>query len=158
MSVADVLTSIAPGLTSLAVGTGSALLPLINAEAYVIAAATRLDHLQLIVVVLAVALGQTAGKLAYFEGGRRGATRFEKYVHPTAPHRWTARVTKLLTSTRSGIPLVLTSAVVGLPPLAVVSVSAGAAGQPRWHFALACALGRSVRFAAVALPLSYAVA
>ena len=48
--------------------------------------------------------------------------------------------------------MVLASASVGLPPLAVVSLAAGAAGQRRWEFAGACLVGRVIRFAALVLP------
>ena len=49
--------------------------------------------------------------------------------------------------------VVLAAASVGVPPLAVVSVAAGAAGQRRRVFAPLCLLGRTVRFTVVVLPL-----
>ncbi len=151
-----VLAVAAPCLVSVGVGAGSALVPLINAEAYVLAAALRLARPQLVLVVLALALGQTAGKVAFFEAARRGSTWFDRHRRPEKDHRWARRIQGALASSRTGVPLVLTSAVVGLPPLAVVSLAAGAAGQVRWHFALACLVGRSVRFTAVGFSLAYA--
>lgn len=158
MNGGPLLAAAAPGLMSLGVGAGSALMPLINAEAYVLAAVLRLERPQLVVVVLAVALGQTAGKLLLFQAARHGTTRFEKHRRPSTTHRWTRRITRALASTRTGVPLVLTSAAVGLPPLAIVSLAAGAAGQVTWHFTLACLLGRTLRFAVICISLAYAVA
>ncbi len=157
MSVATAMAAATPCLVSVGVGAGSALLPLINAEAYVLAAATRMHGPQLAIDVLAVAVGQTAGKLVLFEGARRGTAHVRKPRRSTDGRQWTERARQALASTRTGIPLVLTSAAVGLPPLAVVSIAAGAAGQRRWHFTVTCLLGRAARFAALALPMAYAI-
>ncbi len=72
--------------------------------------------------------------------------------------RWTSRIVRALGSRRTGDPLVLASAVLGVPPLAAVSLAAGAAGQRRWEFGLLCLLGRTVRFGALALPAAWALA
>lgn len=135
----------------LGVGTGlaSALVPLVNAEAYAVAAAGRVPQVLLPLLVLALAAGQTAGKLVLFESARRGVGRLAR--RHRSP-RWTARVTDRLRSDRTGAPLVLAAAAVGLPPLAVVSLAAGAAGQRRWLFGVLCLVGRTARFAAIALP------
>lgn len=61
-----------------------------------------------------------------------------------------------LRSRRAGPVVVLASAGLGLPPLAVVSMAAGAAGQRRLVFGVACLAGRTARFAALAAPLVWA--
>ena len=61
-------------LAGAAVGLGSALVPLLNAEVYAVATAGTHPALALAVVV-ALACGQTAGKLALFEAARRGSGR-----------------------------------------------------------------------------------
>jgi len=144
------MTGILTVLLALATGTASALLPFVNAEVYAVAAGGRSSPDFAVLVVAALALGQTAGKLALFEAARRGRSR----ARP--PGRWTERATRALRSRRTGHPVVLASAALGLPPLLVVSLAAGASGQRRWEFALLCLVGRTARFAALALPAAWA--
>lgn len=140
-------------------GFGSALLPLINAEAYVLlVSAHRPTPALLALTVLGLAAGQTLGKVLLFESGRRA--RLPNWLRgrrkPREPSpRW-ARVSELMRRPRTGVPLVLASAAVGLPPLAVVSVVAGASGQRRATFAALCFAGRLMRFAVLAAPLTLA--
>ena len=108
---------------ALAMGVGSALLPLINAEAYALVTAAGATSLTVAAVVVALSVGQTMGKVVLFETARRGSGR----LAPRA-NRWTERVGGWLRSDRTGPPVVLAAAVVGIPPLAIVSVVAGAAG------------------------------
>ena len=148
------------GLLALAVGAASALLPVVNAEAYALVAATRAHVAVAIGLVVALAVGQTAGKLLLFEAARRGtgrlATRFARPGEGRAA-RWTGRVRGLMTRRRTGLPTVLASAALGLPPLAVVSLAAGASDQRRWEFGALCLAGRTARFAALTLPAVYAL-
>ena len=138
------------------VGLGSALVPLVNAEVYAVATAGRTHPVVAVAVVVALACGQTAGKLALFEAARRGSGRLLR--RRKAPSgRWAGRITRALGSRRTGNPLVLASAVLGLPPLAAVSLAAGASGQRRWEFGLICLVGRTVRFGALALPAAWAL-
>lgn len=133
-------------LSTLGVGAASALVPLVNAEAYALVAATRSHAWLAILVVLALAVGQTAGKLVLFESARRGASRWASTLSGS---RWAGRV--------AGPPVVLASAVVGLPPLAVTSLASGAAGQCRWLFAALVLVGRTARFAVLVLPVAWAL-
>lgn len=133
-------------LGALGTGVASALVPVVNAEAYAVVAATRSHAWLAVVLVLALAAGQTAGKLVLFESARRGATRWAAKLTES---RWAGRAT--------GPPVVLLSAVVGLPPLAIVSLASGAAGQRRWLFGVLCLVGRTARFAVLALPVVWAV-
>jgi len=133
-------------LGALGTGAASALLPLVNAEAYAILAATRSHAWLAVVLVIALAVGQTAGKLVLFESARRGAGRWAAKL---ADSRWAGRAT--------GPAVVLGSATLGLPPLAIVSLAAGAAGQRRWTFGALCLVGRTARFAVLVLPVAFAV-
>jgi len=142
-------------LVGAAVGLGSALVPLLNAEVYAVATAGTHPALAL-AVVLALACGQTVGKLALFEAARRGSGRLRR-GRTAPPGRWSARISGALASRRTGVPLVLASAVLGLPPLAAVSLAAGASGQRRWEFGLVCLVGRTARFAVLALPAAWAL-
>ena len=144
-----------------AVGAASALLPVVNAEAYALLAAVRTRGAEAIAVVLALAAGQTTGKLVLFEAARRGSGRLHARLCRRGEGRavrWRDRVCGLMTRRRTGLPTVLASAAVGLPPLALVSLVAGASEQRRWEFGTVCLLGRSARFAALTLPTVYALA
>lgn len=145
---------------ALCFGIGSALFPVLNAEAYALITASRSGVAVTVLVALALAVGQTLGKLGLFEGSRRGSHRLlSRRVRREreALDRWLARIEKHLTQRRTGVPLVLASASLGLPPLAVVSLAAGAAGQDRTDFVTACLIGRAARFLVLALPLTLAI-
>lgn len=139
-------------------GVGSAFVPLLNAEAYVAAAVAGSPGL-IIPIVIALTMGQTAGKLALFEAARRGSHRFHSSSRFKAltSGRWATRIQNALREPRTALPMVFISAGLGLPPLAVVSVAAGAAGQSRRGFALMCLAGRALRFTALATPIALAV-
>ncbi len=137
------------------VGVVSALLPLVNAEAYVLIAAARTSAALTLGVAIALAVGQTVGKLVLFETARRGTGRLHARLSRHGGgrvERWRGRVCVLMTRRRTGLPTVLASATVGLPPLALVSLVAGASAQKRCEFGAVCLIGRTARFAALALP------
>ncbi len=142
------------------IGVVSALIPLVNAEAYAVLAATRTRPAAVGAVVVALAAGQTVGKLVLFEAARRGSgplhARLARKGEGRAA-RWHGRVCGLMTRRRTGLPTVLVSAAVGLPPLALVSLVAGASRQRRWEFGAVCLVGRAARFAILVLPVAYAV-
>lgn len=145
-------------LLGLAFGFGSALVPLFNAEAYAVASVAANPWL-VVPIIIALATGQTAGKLVIFETARRGSTRFKATprLQALSSGRWASRIQRALQRPRTALPMVLTSAGLGLPPLALVSVAAGAAGQPRRGFALMCFTGRTLRFTALAAPVTFAL-
>ncbi len=106
-------------------------------------------------VALAMAVGQTTGKLLWFEAARRGTGRLHGELSRHGEgrvERWRGRVCGLLTRRRTGLPTVLASAAVGLPPLALVSLVAGASEQKRCEFGVLRLVGRTARFAALASP------
>ncbi|HSX65902.1 hypothetical protein [Nocardioides sp.] len=144
-------------------GFGSAIVPILNAEAYAVVSGTREPVAVAAFVALALALGQTTGKLLLFEAARRGSARLARLARfaRRARHgsnRWTERVRGVLDRPRTGVPLVLVSSSVGLPPLAVVALAAGASAQTRVAFGIACFVGRLARFAVVAVPTAWALA
>lgn len=166
-------------LGALALGTASALVPVVNAEVVAIGAAATSTVPLAVVVAVALAVGQTAGKLVIFSAARRGGTRRRRTravavpaIHqPTAPprrttqdrllsavgRRWTTaprRALGLLDSRWRGCGVVLLSASVGLPPLALVSVGCGLARTRRSDFAAFCLAGRSIRFLSLTVPLA----
>ncbi|MCG5460504.1 VTT domain-containing protein [Micromonospora sp. NPDC053740] len=152
------MSSLAEAVVALGYGVASALVPVVNAEAYAVVAGQRAGHA--LVAVVALALGQTAGKLLLFESARRGSGRLARTVAKRGKSgraaaraaRWTEPIRRWLSRRRTALPTVLASAAVGVPPLAVVSLAAGTAGLRRWEFAVACLSGRVIRFALLLLP------
>ncbi|MBQ0993056.1 hypothetical protein KBX08_23565 [Micromonospora sp. H61] len=153
------MSSLAEAVVALGYGVASALVPIVNAEAYAVVAGQRGGHA--LVAVVALALGQTAGKLLLFESARRGSGRLAQKVAKRGKPgraaaraaRWTEPIRRWLSRRRTALPTVLASAAVGVPPLAVVSLAAGTAGLRRWEFAVACLSGRVIRFAVLVLPV-----
>ena len=144
---------------ALVYGAVSALVPVVNAEAYALVLAGRTNPAVAVAVVLALAAGQTVGKLVLFEAAKRGSGRLERRFanrREGRAARWADRIRDSLRSRRTGLPMVLASAALGVPPLAAVSLAAGAAGQRRWEFGALCLVGRTARFALLVLPVVYA--
>jgi len=144
---------------SLLAGLASALLPFVNAEALA-AGTSRANRDLMPLVVVALAAGQTIGKLVLFEAARRSATRLAGRPHrdPIRLQRITRFASRHVTSARaasSRLPVVALSALTGLPPLAVVAVAAGTTRTNRTGFAAACFVGRTFRFALIAYGLTF---
>ena len=150
------MSGLLAALVAVAVGLGSALVPVLNAEVYAVATAGAMHPALVPVLVMALAFGQTAGKVVLFEAARRGSARLRRH-RSRPPGRWATGISGALSSRRGGNSLVLASAAFGMPPLAAVSLAAGASGLRRWDFALLCLVGRTARFAALALPVAWAL-
>jgi membrane protein YqaA with SNARE-associated domain len=148
-------------LTSIGFGIVSAIVPVVNAEAYVIASQWS-AVMGPIPIAIGIAIGQTIGKLVLFFGVREGKElRFVKHrreiqkQRPVGPTRakFRAAMTKLLDlvgQERWGLPIVLVAAIVGFPPLYAVALLAGATTmRPLW-FGLTVFVGRLCRFLLVA--------
>src|SRR4029450_12015190 len=110
-------------LTSIGFGTVSAIIPIVNAEAYVIASQMS-AVMGPIPIAIGIAIGQTVGKLLLFFGVRRGKelsfvkhrqeVRKQRPVGPTRA-RFRAAMAKLLDlvgQERWGLPIVLVAAIV----------------------------------------------
>jgi len=131
----------------------TALVPLGPPEAYVLlyCASGHAAPQWALVVVLVAAAGQMAGKLVVFQLVRSSTRkpsrlmrrlRLDGLIRRAADHG--------LQHPRHLAGLVITSALVGLPPLTVVSPIAGAAGMRRRIFFLCGFLGRLARFSVLA--------
>lgn len=142
--------------STLGVGFVSALVPLINLELYLLGllATTAPEHTWL--VALAAAVGQTAGKLVYFESARLAA-RWPRLRRVLARRRGGAgqarppgRVARWVHSIADSQPtvaaVVAVSAVVGIPPLLAAAGVAGTTRLRTWLFVVVCLLGRWLRF------------
>jgi membrane protein YqaA with SNARE-associated domain len=145
-------------LSTLAVGFGSALLPAIPVEPYLVGLVVTTGSAP-VLLGLAAAVGQTAGKLLIFlsvRGAVRSAWLRRLLARradrpPSALGSAGARLAAALDRPLLALPVVLLSAVVGFPPLLLTSAYAGRTRMPASWFALTCLLGRSVRFVAIAL-------
>ena len=161
----DVLLEVSGGVIA---GFASAFVPVINAEAVVGAASLTGSLTYLIMASILVAAGQTLGKLVFFEAGRSGRSRLRgrqpRRLDDRGPcrqpnSRLQNRKQQLLQAMRGRSKtngVVLIAATVGLPPLAIVSVAAGAIPGSRRDFAACCFLGRAIRFTVVGLTVAWA--
>lgn len=171
----DLLATLASIVTAFGVGVASALIPVVNAELAVSTAGLTLSVWLALAVSVAVAVGQTLGKIILFEAARKAAqlktakkqlqlqTAEDHLVESEAdqtatahkPNKptpeWQRRLIKRLDGRWQTNGVVLLSAGLGLPPLAVVSIVAGAVQSRRLDFAACCLTGRTVRFLAVTL-------
>jgi membrane protein YqaA with SNARE-associated domain len=148
-------------LTSIGFGTVSAIVPIVNAEAYVIASQMS-AVMGPIPIAIGIAIGQTIGKLVLFFGVREGKElsfikhrreiRKQRPVGPTRA-RFRAAMAKLLDlvgQERWGLPIVLVAAIIGFPPLYAVALLAGATTMSPVWFGLTVLVGRLFRFLLVA--------
>jgi len=148
-------------LSTLLVAFASAFVPAIPIEPY-LAGAVLTTSASGLFLGIAAGVGQTAGKALIFLG-TRGAVRSawlrswlarrRKGRAGTGTGRFARagrRLLDLLDQRWFAVPVVLLSAVVGLPPLLLVSVYAARTRMGVLTFAAVCLVGRSARFVAVA--------
>ena len=136
----------------------SALIPVINIEAILAVAVTQ-EPKHAPALVLAAAIGQMIGKIAWYWGGREidRAPWVHKHLAKPKPKatldKWHAR--------SEGRPwftagLLFVSAFAGFPPYAVTAVLAGVLRVPFWIFFTTGLVGPALRFAVVAAGASTA--
>lgn len=148
-------------LTSVAYGVVSAIVPVINAEVYVLVSQVSAVA-GVVPVAVGVGVGQTIGKCLLFYGVRRGRQfRFVREHRARASTRERSRfgqrvhdaiqaLLRLVGTKRWGLPITLLAAVVGFPPLYAVALLAGATTMKLRYFALVVLVGRVTRFLLVA--------
>ena len=160
----DVLATVGGVLLSAGTGLLSALVPLVNAEVYALAVGATASPLVAVLCAMALAVGQTGGKWVWYVSGRKGVEMRKRSLRTRPAHEAgveaevkagrLAVLTRRLHDRRSSAGIVLLSGSVGLPPLALVSVAAGATRMRLQDFLLCCLAGRTVRFGVMLLPLS----
>ncbi|WP_148256802.1 hypothetical protein [Kribbella flavida] len=145
-------------------GIGSAVVPVLNAEAYVLGVGVS-GALDPVVAAVGVSVGQTIGKVAMFLAVRhRPGYTAKKSKEPKQvdlDSRWgrfvqwnrdvSKRLLDALSDRRWGIPVTLLSASVGIPPLYGVALIAGASRMGVLTFSLSVLAGRLARFVTLAL-------
>jgi membrane protein YqaA with SNARE-associated domain len=142
-----------------AFGIGSGLLPVVlNAELYVVGMGAFVPDSMLFVTILSLGVGTVVGKAIVFELVRRGSSKVRQTVERKPPRNaFTAtmrnvgdHLLKLIDRPYLGAATVLASSLFGVPPLAVVTLLAGASRQPRSLFLLMVFVGRTAQFLAIA--------
>lgn len=120
----------------------SSVVPLLNAELYLIGAAALSPRPLLVPILLAATVGQMLGKVAIYYAAR-GALhiRSERLQRRIAAvrERYAGR-------TEIGDLVLLGSAAIGLPPFYVTSIAAGLLRVPVGRFVLLGFVGRLTRF------------
>ncbi|MGH4026796.1 MAG: hypothetical protein ACRDRV_19665 [Pseudonocardiaceae bacterium] len=153
----------------------SALMPVVNAELYLVALVTQQPQLPWWLVGLAAAAGQMLGKLVFYYAGRgslrlpaqqwsirrlsrpwstRRLSRPRRSADPDRWRRWSAWLTRLQQTCQARpvwtAGVLLAAATVGLPPLATTAFVAGAARISPATFMVVGLVGRFVRFSTIA--------
>lgn len=146
---------------SVGVGILSALIPVANAEAYVIGnEVTGIGGM--LPVAVGIGIGQTLGKVALFlsiRWGRQTPFVKKRRADPRPPRTrfraWLRRtmdfLVRLIEDRRWGVPILFLAASIGIPPLYPVAFLAGATKINVWLFTLVVLVGRELRFVALAL-------
>jgi membrane protein YqaA with SNARE-associated domain len=127
----------------------SALLPLLNVEAYLAAVAIKADHLSNWQLALVGGAGQSVGKVFWYLAGTQSLRirwirqKMETEKWQQSYERWHERIV--------GRPVFaglvsFTSAVTGFPPLAVIAVLAGTLRMNFTIFLVTVLVGRTIRF------------
>lgn len=143
--------------STLGVGVLSALVPVINMEIYTVGLLATHMALSWLAVGVVAAIGQMLGKAVFYCAGRgtvKLRTRLRRKVESHRTGRWSAWLEKFqYTCNRhpgQAAGILLLSASVGLPPLAIMAVAAGAAKVSPVVFAATGLVGRTARFSAIA--------
>ncbi len=153
------------GLT-LGVAFGSALLPLISIEIFLVGLAMNQPHIPWLCLGAVVAVGQVAGKLLYYFAAK-GSLRLPAFMHRKkkidTPRRlaWRRRTKRLRMwveflrekchrHPRWMVGTYGISSVIGLPPFMATSVLAGMVRMKLSAFLSAGLVGRFIRFSLVA--------
>jgi membrane protein YqaA with SNARE-associated domain len=124
----------------------SGVVPIVNAEVLVVAAAAALPAIGVPVVAVVSTVGQMSSKTSLFALARWAPSRLPLRARGTID-RVRARVERREGGVGS---LVLVSAATGIPPFYGVSLASGALGMRLRSFVLAGSLGRLVRFGLLA--------
>lgn len=151
---------------SMGIAFGSALLPLISIEIFLIGLVTQEPDIPWLALGAVIAIGQVAGKLIYYFAAK-GSLHLPKFMHrkpgqPSARRdRWAMRTKRLrawverLTERCHRHPHWMfgtysVSSVVGVPPFMATTVLAGLARMNLTAFVSAGLIGRFVRFSMLA--------
>ena len=149
---------------SLGVAFGSALLPLISVEIFLIGLVTREPGLPWLALGAVIAVGQVAGKLVYYYAAR-GSFHLPKFLHRKPKtggserfamrtkriRAWFARITERCRRHPHWMfGTYAVSSLVGVPPYMATTIMAGLVRMNLTAFLSAGLLGRFIRFSVLA--------
>lgn len=147
-------------VAAFAFGVGSGILPVVlNAEAYVVGMGALVSRPPLLAsAIVCLGVGTVVGKAIVFELVRHGSSRFKRSADRRTPRyrltaairRWGDRLIRLQSHPYLGSATVLVSSLTGIPPLAIVTITAAASRQPLWLFLAMVFIGRTAQFLAIA--------
>lgn len=141
-------------LSSVGYGVLSSIIPVFHAEAFIVAAAGT-GVLGIIPLTVGLTIGQVIGKQVLFLGVRHGKKlpMVEKRTGKEPPEgswrarwkRWGEQTAHLVEKPRWGYPLLFLSGCVGVPPIYLVTLFAGATKMNFWGFTAVATLGFFIR-------------
>ena len=147
-------------LATFAMGVLSAIVPLINMEAYIAGIAALLGNINIWLVALVAGFGQAIGKIPWYEVSRRSMDW--SYIRKKMEQPdWRRRYDKVKATTDNrpwvGIALLFASSLIAIPPLAITAVLAGQLEFNRLAFYATITIGRTLQFAALLGGVAYIV-
>ncbi|MCT2585173.1 hypothetical protein [Actinophytocola gossypii] len=154
---------------TLGVAFGSALIPLVSVEVFLVGLALQEPHISWLALGAVVAVGQVGGKLVYYYAAR-GQLHLPRWMHrrrraerPMTARRirWELRTKRIRgwvealrekchRHPRWMVGTYGVSSLIGLPPYMATAVLAGMARMSLSAFVSAGLLGRFIRFSAIA--------
>lgn len=147
-------------VAAFAFGVASGVLPVVlNAEAYVVGMGALVSRPPLLATaIVSLGVGTVVGKAIVFELVRHGSSRYKRsaergtprYRLTAATRRWGDRLITLQSHPYLGSATVLVSSLTGIPPLAIVTITAGASRQPLWLFLTMVFVGRTTQLLTIA--------
>ncbi|VEI02192.1 SNARE associated Golgi protein [Acidipropionibacterium jensenii] len=153
-------------LSAFGFGIASSLVPVLNSEIFIVGslASGLLGPLE---VSIGLALGHGVGKQIMFLAVRKGrqlswfAPR-EKTAPPPGSRRerwrrWNGRVARMVENPRWGMPILVFSAITGIPPVYLVVIYSATTRMRFWSFSVWVTVGFFVRCLALALATRWGV-
>ena len=141
--MSDPVTSQALMLVSaLGYGVASAVIPVLNAEVYLVAAGAMVSRALRLPLVAVFTVGTMIGKGAMYAGASALAER----ATPTVRAHADRAAALLRRHPVAAWPIVCLSALVGLPPFYAITIAAGVVRLGLIPFVLVGGIGRFVRF------------
>jgi len=134
-------------LSLFAAAVVSGLVPVVNAEALLLASVIAAPPAFTLLIVTVVVVGQVVAKIALY----RGALGLADSKTAKSSDRARVLVERLRSRPNALRATLFASASLGLPPLYVMTLVAGAARLPLGVFVVLCTTGRFARFYALAL-------
>jgi membrane protein YqaA with SNARE-associated domain len=129
----------------------SGVVPVVNAELYLIAAVLATGRMyEAVLLALVVAIGQMVGKAVLYRAARGAIDLGEKLSPKRAKQIERARSLVERHGSRP-LSLIFVSASAGIPPFYVVSLAAGMLAVRFRSFVLVGLAGRAVRFGVIAI-------